>query len=96
MLAKHKGVCKRTHRCVIYPGDMVESYNGGWAHVACHNKRGRLLHSSVKPAGVKPVGNVTVCSCGGDILDHNADGGSCERCRKYYGYTMDDYKSYWT
>lgn len=49
MLARYKGVCKRTHRCVIRPGDMVVSYNGGWAHVLCHSKRGVLMHTSTRP-----------------------------------------------
>ena len=68
MLARYKGVCKRTHRCVISPGDMVESYNGGWAHVLCHHKKGTLAHSSMKR---KQFPSTQCQRCGGDLADMN-------------------------
>lgn len=53
MLAKYRGTCKRTNNCHISVGDMVERYNGGWAHVLCHHKKGTLAVSSVRPVRCK-------------------------------------------
>lgn len=79
--AEYRGKCQNCPKPIM-PLQMIGNFAWGWAHLEC------IPTAGPKPAGTKPVGNVTTCSCGGDIADVDCDGGYCMSCGKYYQSVM--------